>query len=181
MLAEGSEVWNLESEGCMTFMAVSARQNRIMIVLSENCSFQPPRFSLMWRSGTLSSPGHRWFASSAEAEVHAGASARSRAAIVRPGRASENWSVRILIAYSIPRVDLLLARASRSRSRQIYQSYGSATSSYVLSASFEGLLKSTRSVRQYTRAIYHNASPYTRSKNSNNHRLYRDTMPLTFR
>ena len=27
--------------------------------------------------------------------------------------------------------------------------------------------------------IYHNASPYTRSKNSNNHRLYRDTMPLT--
>ena len=101
MLAEGSEVWNLESEGCMTFMAVSARQNRIMIVLSENCSFQPLRFSLMWRSGTLSSPGHRWFASSAEAEVHAGASARSRAAIVRPGRASENWSVRILIAYSI--------------------------------------------------------------------------------
>ena len=100
MLAEGSEVWNLESEGCMTFMAVSARQSRIMIVLSENCSFQPLRFSLMWRSGTLSSPGHRWFASSAEAEVHAGASARSRAAIVRPGRASENWSVRILIAYS---------------------------------------------------------------------------------
>ena len=101
MLAEGSEVWNLESEGCMTFMAVSARQSRIMIVLSENCSFQPLRFSLMWRSGTLSSPGHRWFASSAEAEVHAGASARSRAAIVRPGRASENWSVRILIAYSM--------------------------------------------------------------------------------
>ena len=100
MLAEGSEVWNLESEGCMTFIAVSARQSRIMIVLSENCSFQPLRFSLMWRRGTLSSPGHRWFASSAEAEVHAGASARSRATIVRPGRASENWSVRLLIAYS---------------------------------------------------------------------------------
>ena len=25
---------------------------------------------------------------------------------------------------------------------------------------------------------YHNVSPYTRSKNSNNHCLYRDTMPL---
>ena len=100
MLAEGSEVWNLESEGCTTFIAVSARQSRIMIVLSENCSFQPLRFSLMWRRGTLSSPGHRWFASSAEAEVHAGTSARSIATTVRPGRASENWSVRFLIAYS---------------------------------------------------------------------------------
>ena len=100
MLAEGSKVYDLESEGCTTFTAISARQSRIMIVLSENCNFQPLRFSLMWRRGTLSSPGHRWFASSAEAEVHAGASARSRAATVRPGRASENWSVRLLIAYS---------------------------------------------------------------------------------
>ena len=28
-------------------------------------------------------------------------------------------------------------------------------------------------------AIFDNASPYTRSKFSNNHRLYRDTMPFT--
>ena len=100
MLAEGSKVYDLESEGCTAFTATSARQSRIMIVLSENCNFQPLRFSLMWRRGTLSSPGHRWFASSTEAEVHAGASARLRAATVRPGRASENWSVRLLIAYS---------------------------------------------------------------------------------
>ena len=101
MLAEGSKVYDLESEGCTAFTAISGRQSRIMIVLSENCNFQPLRFSLMWRRGTLSSPGHRWFASSAEAEVHAGASARLRAATVRPGRASENWSVRLLIAFSI--------------------------------------------------------------------------------
>ena len=117
MLAEGSEVWNLESEGCTTFIAVSARQSRIMIVLSENCSFQPLRFSLMWRRGTLSSPGHRWFASSAEAEVHAGASARSIATTVRPGRASENWSVRFLIAYSSTSINLIENMEEFSRNK----------------------------------------------------------------
>ena len=88
-----AKVKGLESEGCTTFTAISARQSRIMIVLSKSCNFHPPRFSLTWRRGTLSSPGHPWFASSAEAEVLAGASARSRAATVRPGCVSENWFV----------------------------------------------------------------------------------------
>ena len=54
----------------------------------------------MWRRGTLSSPAHRRFASSAETELHAGASAKSIGSTVRPGRASENRSGRLLIAYS---------------------------------------------------------------------------------
>ena len=107
MLAEGSKVYDLESKGCTTFTAISARQSRITIVLSRNCNFQPRRFSLIWRRSTLSSPGHRWFASSAEAEVHAGASARLRAATIRPGRASEDWSIRLLITYSTTTPGLL--------------------------------------------------------------------------
>ena len=54
----------------------------------------------MWCRGTLSSPAHRKFASSAETEVHTGVIARSRGSTVRPGRASENRSGRLLIAYS---------------------------------------------------------------------------------
>ena len=100
MLAEGWKVWNLDSGSCRTFTASCARKSRITIVLSENCSFRPLRFSLMWCRGTLSSPAHRRFASSAETEVHTGASARSRGSTVRPGRASENRSGRLLVAYS---------------------------------------------------------------------------------
>ena len=54
----------------------------------------------MWCRGTLSSPAHRKFASSVETEVHTGVIARSRGSTVRPGRASENRSGRLLIAYS---------------------------------------------------------------------------------
>ena len=100
MLEEGWKVWNLDSGSCRTFTASCARKSRITIVLSENCSFRPLRFSLMWCRGTLSSPAHRRFASSAETEVHTGASARSRGSTVRPGRVSENRSGRLLVAYS---------------------------------------------------------------------------------
>ena len=100
MLEEGWKAWNLDSGSCRTFTASCARKSRITIVLSENCSFRPLRFSLMWCRGTLSSPAHRRFASSAETEVHTGASARSRGSTVRPGRASENRSGRLLVAYS---------------------------------------------------------------------------------
>ena len=56
----------------------------------------------MWRRGTLNSPGHHWFASRADAEIHAGVSVLSRATTVHPpGRVSKSWSVRLLIAYSI--------------------------------------------------------------------------------
>ena len=100
MLGEGWKAWNLDSGSCRTFTASCARKSRITIVLSENCSFRPLRFSLMWCRDTLSSPAHRRFASSAETEVHTGVSARSRGSTVRPGRVSENRSGRLLVAYS---------------------------------------------------------------------------------
>ena len=100
MLEEGWKAWHLESGSCTTFTASSARKSRKTIVLSENCSIRPLPFSLMWRRGTLSSPAHRRFASSTETELYTGASARSIGSTVRPGRASENRSGRLLIAYS---------------------------------------------------------------------------------
>ena len=72
-----------------------------LIILSENCGFRPLRFSLMLRHGTLSSPSHRRFATSTEVEVHTGASARLRGSTVRPGCASENRSIQLLIAHSM--------------------------------------------------------------------------------
>ena len=106
MLEEGWKVWNLDSGSCRTFTASCARKSRITIVLSENCSFRPLRFSLMWCRCTLSSPAHCRFASSAETEVHTGASARSRGSTVRPGRVSENRSGRLLVAYSTSPVSI---------------------------------------------------------------------------
>ena len=100
MLDEGWKAWNLDSGSCTIITASSASKSRKTIVLSENCSFRSLRFSLMWRRGILSSPAHRRFASSAETELHAGASAKSIGGIVHPGRASENRSGRLLIAYS---------------------------------------------------------------------------------
>ena len=54
-------------------------------------------------------------------------------------------------------------------------------SSYVLALSFDGVLcprQARDNINFCLCAIFDNASPYTRSKFSNNHHLYRDTMPL---
>ena len=87
----------------------------------------------MWCRGTLSSPAHRKFASSAETEVRTGVIARSRGSTVRPGRASENRSGRLLIAYSrdeisiiptkfLPGMDRPEAQTIMSSSLKLFQS-----------------------------------------------------------
>ena len=82
---------------------------------------------------------------------------------------------------SIPRVDFPLASESTCRSKSDSPLAAPRVAKSFPCLSMGSGVHKERATIFCMCAIFDNASPYTRSKFSNNHRLYRDTMPLISR